>query len=137
MLGRVTGVTTPDGAVAATRYAGNQVTVTDQASHKKQYGYDALGRLSSVNEDPSGVNYQTTYGYDALGNLTSVNQAGRTRSFTYDSLSRLRKAINPESGTVNYVRQRGKPVHPDRCPEHHHAVQLRCAKPTAGDGVFG
>ena len=52
----------------------------------------------------------TYYTYDALDNLLSVNQQGgtsdstqwRTRTFTYDSLSRLRNASNPESGTVAY-----------------------------------
>ncbi len=78
--------------------------MTDQASHKKQYGYDTLGRLISVSEDPSGLNYQTSYGYDAMGNLTGVNEAGRTRSFTYDSLSRLTQAMNPESADDRWPR---------------------------------
>jgi RHS repeat-associated protein len=65
--------------------------------------------------------YKTLYAYDVLGNLLCVEQRGnvtgtgcssdpsqdasspwRVRRFTYDSLSRLLSAKNPESGTVSY-----------------------------------
>jgi RHS repeat-associated protein len=55
--------------------------------------------------------FVTLYAYDALGNLLRVDQKGsapsdstqwRTRTFTYDSLSRLLTANNPESGTITY-----------------------------------
>ena len=65
--------------------------------------------------------YITLYSYDALGNLFCVEQHGnasgtgcssspasdatspwRVRRFTYDSLSRLLTAKNPESGTTTY-----------------------------------
>ncbi|MGH9356598.1 MAG: hypothetical protein ACRD10_10760, partial [Terriglobia bacterium] len=50
------------------------------------------------------------YTYDALDNLIKVQQQGgttnqslwRTRTFTYNSLSELTAATNPESGTVTY-----------------------------------
>lgn len=52
----------------------------------------------------------TLYTYDALSNLKSVVQKGnttdstqwRTRTFSYNSLSQLLSATNPESGTVTY-----------------------------------
>src|SRR5262249_39669485 len=44
----------------------------------------------------------TSYAYDVFGNLTTVTQGSQTRTFTYDSLSRLRTAVNPESGTISY-----------------------------------
>jgi RHS repeat-associated protein len=69
-----------------------------------------------------GVALQTLYVYDALGNLLCVEQHGnvsgtgcsasptsdasspwRVRRFTYDSLSRLLTAHNPESGTITYA----------------------------------
>jgi RHS repeat-associated protein len=54
--------------------------------------------------------YTTLYTYDALGNLMKVTQQGgttdqskwRVRTFTYDSLSGLLTAKNPESGTITY-----------------------------------
>jgi RHS repeat-associated protein len=60
--------------------------------------------------DLSNNPYVTLYAYDPLGNLLTVNQKGattdntqwRTRTFTYDSLSRLLTANNPESGAISY-----------------------------------
>jgi RHS repeat-associated protein len=55
--------------------------------------------------------FVTQYQYDALGNLLRVDQKGsspsdstqwRTRTFIYDSFSRLLTANNPESGTITY-----------------------------------
>jgi RHS repeat-associated protein len=93
-----------------TSYSGNTTTVTDQTGKSRKSVTDALGRLTTVYEDPAGLNYETDYAYDALGNLLSVNQKGgstnsalwRTRSFTYDSLSRLLTSSNPEVGTITY-----------------------------------
>lgn len=51
----------------------------------------------------------TLYTYDALDNLTGVTQNGsnsanaRVRSFSYNSLSELLSATNPESGTISYA----------------------------------
>jgi RHS repeat-associated protein len=65
-----------------------------------------------IANDLSNNPYTTLYQYDALGNLLRVDQKGtapsdstqwRTRTFTYDSLSRLLTATNPESGTISYV----------------------------------
>jgi YD repeat-containing protein len=81
--------------------------------NNRLYFTDALGRLVQVNENvPSWQGgtygqsgqamYTTSYGYDALDDLTSVSQSGQSRSFTYDSLKRLVKAVNPESGTIKY-----------------------------------
>src|SRR5262249_54773351 len=93
-----------------TSYAGNLITTTDQAGKKRKTQTDALGRLTTVWEDPTGANYETDYQYDVLGNLLRVDQKGgssssanwRTRTFVYDSLSRLLTATNPESGTITY-----------------------------------
>ena len=102
-IGRVIRVTTPDGAHVDTSYSGNQVTVIDQAVKKRRSETDALGRLIKVTEDPGGLNYETYYSYDELDNLRLVTQGAQTRTFVYDSLSRLISATNPESGTMTYA----------------------------------
>jgi RHS repeat-associated protein len=103
-LNRSTAVTEQDGSVVSTSYSGPCTTVTDEAGKVRQSCADGLGRLTSVVEDPSGLNYTTNYTYDALDNLTGVTQVGsRTRTFSYDSLSRLTSAANPESGTTYYT----------------------------------
>ena len=101
-LGRVISVTTPDNAVASTSYSGNSTTTTDPAGKARKSVADALGRVTSVFEDPNGLNYQTSYGYDGLDNLTTVTQGVQTRSFVYDSLKRLTSTTSPESGTTTY-----------------------------------
>jgi RHS repeat-associated protein len=75
------------------------------------------------NPDPTGINHPnvTLYAYDPLNNLLCVEQHGnvtgtgcsaspgndatspwRVRRFTYNSLSQLLTAKNPESGTIAY-----------------------------------
>jgi YD repeat-containing protein len=55
-LGRVLSVTTPDGAVASTSYNGNTVTVSDPNGKQRKSVTDALGRLTTIYEDPNGLN---------------------------------------------------------------------------------
>lgn len=84
----------------------------DERMNDWQKVSDAFGRITRVWE-PSGTNtapsMETDYLYDALGNLLSVQQKGmsgstaRSRVFTYDSLSRLTTAVNPETGTIAYT----------------------------------
>lgn len=120
LAGRVTAVTTPDGATVTTAYDGARVMVTDQAQKKRISETDALGRLLKVWEirsaDSDTVSitfpqsggtayngYLTQYTYNALDDLTNVSQGAQTRTFVYDSLKRLTSATNPESGTTSYL----------------------------------
>jgi len=92
-------------------YINNCVTKTDQAGKSIESCADGLGRATQIFEDPAGLNLETDYTYDALGNLLTVNQKGgssnsanwRTRTYTYDGLSRLTSENNPESGSVSYT----------------------------------
>ena len=94
-----------DGSSRTWAYSGNATTFTDESQNSVTRVSDSLGRLTSVTEPGSRI---TSYTYDALDNLTTVHQAGQNsetpldRSFTYDSLSRLITAANPETGTVCY-----------------------------------
>jgi len=102
-LNRVTTVTEPDTSTVQTSYSNFPcTTVTDEASRARKSCVDGAGRMTGVWEDPSGSNYETDYTYDTLNDLTGVTQGSQTRSFSYDSLSRLTTATNPESGTINY-----------------------------------
>ena len=93
---------------------GLTTTVTDQAGRQRMSVTDALGRLVQVWEpDPStgSLTKETLYQYDVLDNLLRVDQKGgtadttqwRTRTSTYDSLSRLLTTFNPESGTTTWT----------------------------------
>jgi RHS repeat-associated protein len=127
-LSRPLVTTHSDGTTASVSYTG-RATETQDEGHPGASGTvytqkisqpDALGRLLSVCEisattygaqspascglDISGTGFLTTYAYDPMGDLQSVQQAGMpNRAFTYDSLSRLMSAYNPESGTTSYT----------------------------------
>ena len=113
-LGRQKQVTLPDLNTQKTSYDSNVTTFTDEAGNQWARTADALGRLTQVLE-PNGQStspiMETDYVFDALNNLKTVTQWGgphgssgaRTRSFIYDSLSRLTSAFNPETGTTSYV----------------------------------
>ena len=103
---------TPTLGTTTTAYDAEYTTVTDPAGKKRRSRLDGLGRLVRVDE-PTGSpgalgttgspNQKTVYSYNALDSLTRVTQGTQTRTFAYDSLSRLTKAINPESGTIAYT----------------------------------
>ena len=104
------GTTSTATGTVTTVYDANFTTVTDQAGKLRRSLVDALSRLIRVDEPDSANSLGSTsapvqptnYAYDVIGNLTTVTQGSQTRTFTYDSLARLRQATNPESGTVNY-----------------------------------
>ncbi len=103
-LGRVVAVTEQDNSSTSTTYSGNTTTITDEAGKQRKSQTDALGRLTAVWENPSGLNYETDYSYDELGDLIKAVQKGgssnsaewRTRTFAYNSLGQLLCSANPE-----------------------------------------
>ena len=117
-VGHFSGAARPSAAAAptwgktTTSHDGEYTTVTDPAGKTRRSRLDGLGRLVRVDE-PTGSppalgtvgspNQGTSYTYSALGNLTRVTQGAQTRTFAYDSLSRLTSAANPESGTIAYT----------------------------------
>jgi YD repeat-containing protein len=97
---------------------GTWVDHADENGNDSQTVTDGLGRSVAVVEpNPTGApatpTLETDYSYDVLNNLLSVNQLGnsnsggadtpRARTFTYDSVSRLLTAANPEAGTITYT----------------------------------
>ena len=117
-LSRKTSETYPDNSVLTTAYCGPSTLVTDPTGRWRRSRVDGLGRLVEVDE-PNAVGasvnsngcpgtgepiWITSYTNDALGNLTQIVQNGsHTRTFTYDSLSRLLTSNNPEVGTITYA----------------------------------
>ena len=123
----------PDNAFIETTYSitsasggnlGTAMTVNDQSGKLRRSITNALGHLTRVDEPTTdglgsidAPNQPTIYSYDLLNNLTQVHQPGdsneecgpttttcsQTREFEYDSLSRLKKATNPESGLIQYT----------------------------------
>lgn len=104
-LGRIAQIQQPDLNTKTYKYDGNVLTLTDESGHSWVQTLDALGHTTGVAE-PNGA--QTTYSYNVRGDLLAVVQSGipsespRTRSFSYDSLSRLITSRNPETGLICY-----------------------------------
>jgi RHS repeat-associated protein len=106
-LNRATSITYPDTAATSISYSystlGYCATTTDAAGKVRNLCSDALGRITSVTEDPNGLNYLTTYQYGDLDDLHIVNQgSSQTRTYNYDMLGRLTSAQTPEAGTTTY-----------------------------------
>ncbi len=117
-LGRKTKEAYPDGSYLTTAYCGPSTLVTDPTGKWRRSRVNGIGQLVEVDE-PNAVGAQvastgcpgtgepiwvTSYTNDLLGNLTQVVQNGsHTRTFTYDSLSRLLTSSNPETGTITYT----------------------------------
>lgn len=117
-LGRISDVIHPSNQTEHTDYIGPASETTDEGNGsiplKKVLQVDGLGRLTSVCEvsattqqgtdnTPAGcgqaipeTGFLTKYTYNARGDLSNVTQGGVARSYSYDWLSRLTYATNPE-----------------------------------------
>lgn len=120
----------------ASNGVGDWVDIADESGNDWQQTIDGLGRLKSVIEPSGGQSgtgtvptMETDYSYDALNNLTGVTQWGgargssgaRSRSYSYDSLSRLIQAFNPESGWLCYGTTGGTAANGSNCTEGYDA----------------
>jgi len=126
VLDRKLTVTAQDNSVTQYIYKGDTTKLTNdtleiepplpgQTNGNNRLDYvDGLGRLRGVTENitswmsgtygQSGQTvYSTTYSYDVLDDLTSVTQGRESRSFAYDTIKRLVKSVNPESGTFTFL----------------------------------
>jgi YD repeat-containing protein len=55
-----------------------------------RYGYDTDGNVTTITEDPTGLNRITTLGYDTKGNLLSSRDSlGNTVTRTYDNFNQI------------------------------------------------
>jgi RHS repeat-associated protein len=79
----------------------------DHAFYATLYFYDALGNLLCVEQhgnSPAGPHGDGTAGTGcSVDPSNDASSTWRVRRFTYDSLSRLLTAKNPESGTISYT----------------------------------
>jgi RHS repeat-associated protein len=106
-----TAISSPTGNTsrACTGVAAYPSLTIDASGKKREVWSDAFGRVVEANE-PDGSNnltIHTCYTYDLLDNLLTAEQRGgtadttkwRTRTYTYDALSRVVSESIPESGS--------------------------------------
>jgi YD repeat-containing protein len=81
----------------------NPVSVTDENSHTDNLLYDALNRLTQIQQVRTGT-YTTSFAYDSLSDVTKVTDAtNKETDYTYDDLGRLVKVVSPDTNTTLYL----------------------------------
>lgn len=100
---RVRSDTTTKDQIASYTYDshGHVLTFTDDNRLMKTFAYNAAGDLTSVS------GYTTTYGYDSLGRQTSMTSPdGNLTTYTYDASDRIATVTLPKptaTSTLNFV----------------------------------
>jgi RHS repeat-associated protein len=100
---RVRSDTTTKDRVASYTYDshGHVMTFSDDNRLMKTFAYNAAGDLTSVS------GYTTTYGYDSLGRQTSMTSPdGNVTTYTYDARDRIATVTLPKptaTSTLNFV----------------------------------
>ena len=145
-FGRSLGQLQPDGVSKLVwQYSGPNVDTYDEAGSHHHLTYDGATHLTAVFElgtSATPLNLETDYTYDALNNLRTVVQKGttgetaRTRSFSYDWLSRLLTAQNPESGLTCYGVWSGGSVGSGTCQNGYDGASNLVAKTDANGTVI-
>lgn len=83
---------------------GNLVAVTDEDGKSDALLYDALDRLTAVQQIRSAT-YETQFDYDAGSNVTTVTDAAsKATDLLHDDGGRLVKVDSPDTGTTLFLR---------------------------------
>ena len=77
--------------------------LTGSPVQKTDYCFDGLGNLTRVIQGSPLIQGSLDSQRRRVNLCTGVIQNAQTRTFAYDSLSRLTQSRNPESGTINYT----------------------------------
>lgn len=82
---------------------------TDSKGSVTDYGYDALKRLTTTNQDMGGVDFRTAdtltqYGYDVHNNLTALTDPNDgITTYVYDDLGNLLSQLSPDTALTRYT----------------------------------
>ncbi|MEW6643057.1 MAG: RHS repeat-associated core domain-containing protein [Pseudomonadota bacterium] len=97
-VGQVTTITAVNGN-------GQPTSVTDPNAVVTNLAYDAVGRLTTVTVDPSGLSAVTTLTYNAAGDITQMTRPnGAYLQYAYDNARRLTQVQDNTGATLSYTR---------------------------------
>ncbi len=105
-IGRLASVISADGTTTYTYDSnGNRISMEYPNGVKEEYTYYEDNLLKAlVNKKADGSIIDSySYTYDAAHNQTSKTDAKGTTSYTYDSLNRLEKVVEPDGKTTTYT----------------------------------
>ncbi|MEI2456388.1 RHS repeat-associated core domain-containing protein [Lysobacter firmicutimachus] len=100
-LGQLKTAKTADGHPTAFTYdaAGNADLTTDALNRKTDNDYDPLNRLAKTLQDVGGINAKIEYQYDALDRLTQVNDPkGLNTTYGYNGFGDQVQLSSPDTG---------------------------------------
>ena len=82
---------------------GNPTGITDENGRTDNLGYDALDRLTQIQQVRSAT-YTTSFTYDPLSNVSSVTDAAsKTTDTLHDDRGHLVRTISPDTGTTLFL----------------------------------
>ncbi|WP_363798033.1 RHS repeat-associated core domain-containing protein [Lysobacter firmicutimachus] len=102
-LGQLKTAKTADGHPTAFTYdaAGNADLTTDALNRKTDSDYDPLNRLAKTLQDVGGINAKIEYQYDALDRLTQVNDPkGLSTTYGYNGFGDQVQLSSPDTGVT-------------------------------------
>lgn len=107
VLGRIIKITHPDSTFRSFSYGPGNVTARDERSNYTTRTYRAYGdpgEMLFINVTTPDPTANMTIGRAANGLVDSITQAGRTRTFDYDTRNYLISETHPETGATTYER---------------------------------
>jgi YD repeat-containing protein len=101
---RLKKIINPDATSTYTEYnydgRGNRTSIKDPKDNTTSYVYDALSRLTQINQPLSTT---TNQGYDTQDNPASVTDPkNNTTQYVYDDFGRKNQATSPDTGATKY-----------------------------------
>ncbi|MCJ7488623.1 MAG: FG-GAP-like repeat-containing protein, partial [Thermoplasmata archaeon] len=93
----------PDGIELTTTYAGRRVDLVDRRDSHTAFYRNAEGQTTAIHQWIDGAENVTSYGYDPLGRLTTICDAlGEVTHIGYNALGWRVRLEDPGAGTYKY-----------------------------------
>jgi RHS repeat-associated protein len=102
-LHRPVRIVEPDGIELTATYTGRRVDIVDRRGSHTTYYRNAEGQTTAIHQWIDGAENVTSYGYDPLGRLTTICDAlGEVTRISYNAIGWRIRLEDPGAGTYNY-----------------------------------